>query len=136
MGPRSRHVSEWINRSAPEVYEYARDPANLVHWAQGLGGSVVEVDGEWFMDSPAGRIRIAFAARNTFGVLDHEVTTPSGDVVQVPMRVIPDGDGCEVLFTVRRLPGMTEDELTRDAGLVATDLATLKAVLETGPARQ
>jgi len=37
---------------------------------------------------------------------------------------------------VRRLPGMTEDELTRDAGLVATDLATLKAVLETGPARQ
>jgi Polyketide cyclase / dehydrase and lipid transport len=130
MASRSRHVSEWINRPAAEVYAYARDPAHLVHWAQGLGGSVEQVGGEWFMDSPGGRIRVAFAAPNAFGVLDHEVTTPDGDVVHVPMRVTPDGDGCEVVFTVRRLPGMTDEDLGRDVGLVATDLATLKAVLE------
>ena len=34
------------------------------------------------------------------GVLDHDVTLPSGETVHNPMRVIPDGDGCEVVFTL------------------------------------
>lgn len=126
----SVYVSEWIDRPAREVYDYVRDPSNLVHWAQGLGSAVVEVDGAWLMDTPQGQVRVAFAAENPFGVLDHDVTPPSGEVVHVPMRVIPDAEGCEVVFTVRRLPGMTDAELTRDAGLVATDLATLKHLLE------
>ena len=68
--------------------------------------------------------------RNPFGVLDHEVTLPSGEVVYVPMRVLPDGDGCEVVFTVRRLPDMSDEEFARDAGLVQADLTRLKHVLE------
>ena len=46
------------------------------------------------------------------------------------MRVVPDGDGPELVFTVRREPGMTPEEFDRDAGLVAADLARLKHVLE------
>ena len=68
--------------------------------------------------------------RNPFGVLDHEVTLPSGEVIYVPMRVLPDADGCEVVFTVRRLPDMSDEELARDAGLVQADLTRLKHVLE------
>ena len=41
-----------------------------------------------------------------------------------------DGDATEVVFTLRRAPGMTDDELERDAGLVTADLARLKDVLE------
>jgi len=62
-----------------------------------------------------------------------EVTWPGGDTVHVPLRAVPDGAGCEIVFTVRRLPGMTDDDLARDAGLVAAALATLKALLESGP---
>ncbi len=130
MSSRFLHISEWINRTAAEVYDYARDPANLVHWAQGLGGSVENVDGRWFMDTAAGPIQVAFAERNAFGVLDHEVTSAAGEVIHAPLRVIPDGEGCEVVFSVRRLPGMTDEDLARDAALVATDLVTLKAILE------
>ncbi|HVL86220.1 MAG TPA: hypothetical protein VM367_18290 [Pseudonocardia sp.] len=46
------------------------------------------------------------------------------------MRVIVDGDGCEVLFTLRRQPSMSDDEFDRDARAVAADLATLKRLLE------
>jgi hypothetical protein len=130
MSSRFLHVSEWINRTAAEVYDYACDPANLVHWARGLGGSVENVDGRWFMDTAAGPIQVTFAEPNSFGVLDHEVTSASGEVIHAPLRVIPDGEGCEVVFSVRRLQGMTDDELARDAALVASDLAALKAVLE------
>ena len=130
MPSESRFISESINRSAADVYEYASAPANLPQWAPGLGTSVEKVDGQWFVDTSDGRVGLAFAERNELGVLDHEVTLPSGDVIYNPMRVVPDGDGCEVVFHLRRLPGMSDEEFARDAGLVQADLTRLKQVLE------
>ncbi len=130
MATESRHVSEWIDRPAADVYEYVFDPAHLPDWAPGLCSAVERVDGQWFVVSGADRLRFRFAVRNAFGVLDHDVTMPSGDVIHNPMRVVPDGDACEVLFTVRRQPGMSDDELARDAGLVQADLTRLKHLLE------
>lgn len=92
-----------------------------------------ESGGQWFVQTPEGRAGLAFAARNDFGVLDHHVSLPSGEIVYVPMRVIADRDGSEVVFTLQRRPGMTDDELERDAGLVAADLARLRQVLESRP---
>ena len=46
------------------------------------------------------------------------------------MRVVADGQSCEVVFTVRRQPGMTDEEFDRDADAVRADLATLKRLLE------
>jgi hypothetical protein len=126
----SRQISEWIDRRPADVYDYASNPANIPDWAPGLGNSVENVDGVWFVETPSGRVGIAFVERNTFGVLDHEVTLQSGDVIYNPMRVVPDGDGCEVVFSVRRLPGTTDEEFARDAAQVQADLARLKHVLE------
>jgi Polyketide cyclase / dehydrase and lipid transport len=130
MAQDSRHVSEWIDRPADQVYEYAVDPAHWPQWAPGLGSSMEQVDGQWFVETPGGRAAIVFAPRNDYGVLDHRVTFASGDEVYNPMRVIAGDDGCEVDFTLRRLPGMSDEEFERDAGLVAADLARLKQVLE------
>jgi len=132
MATESRHVSIAIVRPAGEVYDYVRHPANLPRWAAGLGGSIEHGDGQWVAESPMGRVVVAFAPDNQFGVLDHRVTLPSGLVVDNPMRVIADGAGCEVLFTVRRQPGMTDEEFERDADAVRADLGTLKRVLEKG----
>jgi mannose-6-phosphate isomerase-like protein (cupin superfamily) len=90
------------------------------------------VDGHWFVETGSGQVEVAFAQRNPFGVLDHEVTLPSGEVVYVPMRVIPGGSGSEVVFTVRRQPEMSDEEFARDAGLVQADLTRLKRILEAG----
>jgi hypothetical protein len=128
----SRHISIWIDRPADEVYDYARHPANLPAWAAGLGSSVEEVDGAWVADSPMGRVVVAFAPRNDFGVLDHDLTLPSGETVHNPMRVIPAAPGSEVVFTLRRRPGVSDDDFTRDAAAVTADLATLKRLLESG----
>jgi hypothetical protein len=40
------------------------------------------------------------------------------------------GDACEVVFTLRRQPSMTDDEFARDRAAVEADLASLKALLE------
>ena len=133
MTPESRHLSVWIDRPASEVYQYACDPASLAEWAPGLGPSVEQVGGQWFVDTPEGRAGLSFAPRNAYGVLDHHVSLPSGDVVYVPLRVIPDGAGdrrCEVVFSLRRQPGMTDAEFDRDADAVSADLARLREIAE------
>ncbi len=70
-----------------------------------------------------------FSPRNEFGVLDHVVRLPSGDEVYNPMRVIPAGTderGCEVVFTLRRRPEVTDEEFEADAAAVAADLDSLR----------
>jgi hypothetical protein len=130
MTSSSIQVSEWIDRPAADVYEYVRRPANLAEWAPGLGAGVRQVDGRWFVETPDGLVGVEFAPRNDFGVLDHDVTFPSGQTYYNPMRVTACDGGSEVVFSVRRLPGTSEQEHARDAGLVAADLARLKLVLE------
>jgi polyketide cyclase/dehydrase/lipid transport protein len=130
VAPDSRHLSTHIDRPAREVYDYASQPANLPEWAPGLGTSVELVDGRWMVDSPMGRVAVAFAPGNDFGVLDHDVTLPSGETIHNPMRVTPDGTGSEVVFTLRRQPGMSDKDFNRDADAVLADLTTLKRLLE------
>jgi len=129
----SRHLTAWIERPADEVYAYAVEPANLPEWAPGLGSEVDELGERWFVQTAEGRIEVAFAPRNEFGVLDHRVTLVSGEVIYVPLRVIADGaDGSssEVVFTLRRQEGMSDEDFARDEAAVAADLARLKEVLE------
>lgn len=78
-----------------------------------------------------GRVGLAFAPPNDYGVLDHTVTTPAGETFVNPMRVIPYGDGSEVVFSVRRQPGVSDEDFARDTGHVAADLGRLKRTLET-----
>lgn len=133
MAPESRHVSIVIDRPPTAVYEFAADPANLPRWAAGLATSAVErVDGQWTADSPMGRVMISFAERNPFGVLDHVVTLPTGETVYNPLRVLPHGDASEVVFTLRRQPGMTDEQFDQDAEAVRADLDSLKRILEAG----
>ena len=127
----SRHVDTVIHRSPDEVYAYARDLGNLPRWAAGLAEGEVHRTGDdaLVVDSPMGRVTVAFAPENRFGVLDHAVTRPSGEVVDNPMRVLAHPDGAEVLFTIRQ-GAMSDAELERDAALVAADLHRLKTLLE------
>lgn len=126
----SRHICISVARSAADVYDYAVNPAYLPEWAAGLGGSIAHVDGKWIADSPMGQVVVSFADRNTYGVLDHYVTLPSGETVHNPMRVLADGTGCEVVFTLRRRPGTSDEEFSADADAVTADLARLKRLLE------
>ena len=130
MHEESRHLSVYVDRPVAEVYAFASNPAILPQWASGLGSSVVRENEDWFVETPEGRARVTFAPENDYGVLDHEVVTPSGDTVYVPLRAVTHGDGCEVVFTLRRSPGMTDVEFERDTALVTGDLALLKKVIE------
>jgi Polyketide cyclase / dehydrase and lipid transport len=131
MSTETRHLSVPIDRPLAQVYAFVSDPENMPRWARGLGGDIVREDGRWYVETPGGRAQVTFTPANDFGVLDHVVLTPTGQTVYVPMRVIADGDGSEVVLTLRREPGMSDADFDRDAGLMTADLAQLKQVLDT-----
>lgn len=128
--PAVRHVSVTIRRPPAEVYAFAADPRNLPRWARGLGAAVEELGGEWIADSPMGRVKVRFAAANALGVLDHDVTLPSGETVSNPMRVVANGDGSELVFTLFRRPETTDEAFAADAAAVERDLEALRRLLE------
>jgi uncharacterized protein YndB with AHSA1/START domain len=127
----ARTVSVTIERTPADVYAYAADPRNLPRW------SFVEAvapsdDGRWEATVPGGgRSVFAFAAPNELGVLDHDVVVSDELIVHVPMRVVANQGGSEVLFTVYRQAGMSDSEFAADVALVEQDLASLKVALET-----
>jgi hypothetical protein len=117
----SRHIAVWIEAAPDAVYAFASDRRELSRWAAGLA------------DPALSDADVQFAAVNAFGVLDHVVTLPSGEAVYNPMRVVPAGPDqarCEVVFTLRRMPGVTDEEFEADAAAVATDLAVLRDLME------
>jgi len=127
----TRHISISINCRPKKVYEFVSNPENLPKWAAGLSSSIRQ-DGEtWAADSPMGVVKVKFADNNPFGVLDHDVTLPSGVTVYNPMRVFPNQDGSELVFTLYRQPEMSDTEFTEDMQAIEQDLRTLKAILET-----
>jgi hypothetical protein len=127
---KSQHISASIDRMANEVYVFASNPENLPKWAAGLSGSIENVKGDWIADSPMGRVKVKFADKNTFGILDHDVTLPSGEKVHNPMRVVPNNDGSEVIFTLYQRPGMSDRMFDEDAKAVTRDLEKLKTLLD------
>jgi hypothetical protein len=114
-----------------QVYAFVSNPERLPHWATGLCKAVRRVDDEWIVETAEGDLPVRFADPNQYGVLDHVVILPSGDSVHVPMRVVPNGAGSEVLFTLFQLPGMSDERFEKDVGMVRRDLDTLKQLLET-----
>lgn len=126
----SRTLNISIACAPRKVIDFVADPRNLPRWASAFCKAVRPDGDNWIVETPNGPIGLRFVARNDFGVLDHYVTPVPGTEIYVPMRVVANGDGSEVLFTLFRLPGMSEQDFARDAGMVECDLAELKRVLE------
>ncbi len=126
----ARTVSVSIARPWEKVYEAAWRPEDFPKWASGLSASPLVRDGDrWTAVGPEGPVRIRFTGRNAFGVMDHHVGLGTGPEVYVPMRVVPNGGGAEVLVTPFRRPGMSDEAFAADAAWVLRDLLTLKALL-------
>ncbi len=126
----SRTLSVTIACPPRKTYEFVSNPENLPRWATAFCKSVRKSSDEWTVETPQGPVKIRFVERNDFGALDHYVNPAPGVEVYVPMRVVPNGSGSEVVLTLFRSPEMPDKQFAEDAGMVERDLKTLKSVLE------
>lgn len=112
------------------VTAFVADPRNLPQWASGLCRSVRQAGDEWIVDTGEGEVGFAFVGPTEYGILDHRITPASGWPALMPMRVVPNDAGSEVLFTAFRPSSMTDAEWSKDLALVQADLQKLKQILE------
>lgn len=128
-GPRpATTVTVTIDLPPGEVYPFVADLSNLPLWS--FFEAAAEEGSGWKVTTSGGESRLRLSPPNEFGVLDHHVTTPAGAEIYIPMRVVANGAGSEVIFTVYRMPGMTDEAYAADVAQVEADLATLKQILE------
>ncbi|MBS7544600.1 SRPBCC family protein [Ancylobacter oerskovii] len=127
------HIGIGIARAFEEVRAFLSDPANFPAWAEGLGHGFTPLGGrEWRVETPLGPMRVRFTPPNPYGVLDHTLIPAEGAPMYNPMRVVANGEGSEVVFTLFRREGMDDAGFAADAEWVRRDLARLKALMEAG----
>lgn len=129
LSARILHIS--IKRDWREVYDFMAQPENMARWAHGLGAGLKPDGADWIADGGVlGEVRVRFAPRNELGVIDHDVVMQTGERVHNALRVVPNGDGAEVMFVLLQRPDMDDKAIADDAAAVAKDLETLRRLLE------
>ena len=127
----ARTFSVTIRHEWQSLYERIWHPEVFAQWAAGLANSDLEQHGEiWQAQGSDGPITIRFTPHNRFGVMDHFVDPGDGSVVHVPLRVVQNGEGAEVMLTLFRQPGMSDEHYAADIKLINRDLRSLKALIE------
>lgn len=131
----ARQIGIAIDCPLEHAYEFAHLPDNFPRWATGLSSSLHRRDGEWRAETPQGEALVRFSPPNAYGVLDHWVILPDRPPIHIPLRLIENGSGTQVVFTLYRQPGMSDKNFKEDAALVEADLNALKRLLEGTSAR-
>lgn len=125
-----RHLSISIARPFALVNEFLSHPENFQKWASGLGAGFKKVGAQWIVEGPEGPVEVDFTPPNPYGVADHVVRVSPEVKILIPLRVLSNNDGSEVVLTLFRLPSMDEGKFATDAEWVMKDLQKLKSVLE------
>jgi hypothetical protein len=106
---------------------------NFARWASVPGTDIEPLGGnDWLVEVPRGQVAIRFTPRNNFGVLDYQTFPVGGDGGPVtPVRLYPNGDGAELVFTWFQREGVDDARFQSDGEWVESDLLRLKSLIET-----
>ncbi|HEV7274767.1 MAG TPA: SRPBCC family protein [Devosiaceae bacterium] len=127
----SKTISLPIARPLAEVYEFLLEPRNYPRWAAALSGGLEHVEGrDWRAETPYGTVTMRFSERNAFGVFDHSVFGEGEEPMTRRARVVPNGDGCELLYTMFKRDEQSVEAFESEVEWTATELAVLKTYLE------
>ncbi|SEQ76760.1 polyketide cyclase [Sphingobium sp. YR768] len=126
----ARSIDIAIRAPLTQAYGFASQPENFPRWAAGLSSSLHRQGDDWIAETPEGRAIVLFSPPNDVGILDHHVRLPGKPDIHIPLRMIANGEGTLVVFTLFGQPDMDDAAFDRDAELVAKDLHALKALLE------
>lgn len=130
----ARTVSVSIDATPDVVYKFVADAFNMARWAPGFCQTITAdpaVERGWRITTAEGvQAHARFVAPNAHGIVDHWVVLPDVGEVYVPLRVVANGAGSEVLLTIFRQPAMSVAQWDADCQAVSADLTRLKELLD------
>jgi len=128
----SQTISLTIPRNWVDLYETIWKPDYFPKWVSGLRETTLEQDGSyWKAVGAESTLKIRFTDHNPYGVMDRYIETGFGKETAVPMRVVGNEEGSEVLITIFRQPFTSEEKFAEAVATLQRDLQTLHSLLTT-----
>ncbi|QDY43489.1 polyketide cyclase [Candidatus Pantoea soli] len=122
----SQTVTITVPRNWLDLYETIWKPECFAKWVEGLRSStLIQESNYWKAKGPQGCMKLRFTPHNPFGVMDHWIDTGSGKEIYMPMRVVANEQGAEIVTVVYRQPLTSDDKFSRDVERVKQDLERL-----------
>jgi hypothetical protein len=119
-----------IDTTADAVMSFLADGANLPRWAIGFANAVRPDGDRWIVTTGEAEVPTTITAHAAARTVDYQMEPEPGHLSTAYIRVVPNGDGAEVVFTQFQAPGMTDEMFGLLVTAVGHELVTLKAALE------
>src|SRR3954447_23958324 len=131
--PMQRSDTQAISIDAPReaVLDLVSDPTAFPRWASGFARAV-RVDGpDWLVGTGAGegRLRGRVSRQPGTGASPRAPPRPAAEIGSFG-RVVPNGSGCDFIFTRFFPDTMTDGEIAEERAVVGVELQTVRALCE------
>jgi len=128
-----RSDTQSISIHAPReaVLDLVSDPTAFPRWASGFARAV-RVDGpDWLVDTGMGEVRLRVRVSREHGTVDYlaAAALPAAEIGSFG-RVVPNGSGCDFIFTRFFPDTMTDGEIAEERAVVGVELQTVRALCE------
>ncbi|HYF47457.1 MAG TPA: SRPBCC family protein [Acidimicrobiales bacterium] len=119
-----------IETDPDEVIRFVGDGSNLPRWAIGFAKDVRPADAGWVVTTGQGEVLTSIAVDEVVGTVDFQMEPAPGVCATAYCRVVPNGDGAELVFTQFQQPGVPDEVFDQLVAALAHELVALKALLE------
>ncbi|CAK9886728.1 MAG: hypothetical protein XXXJIFNMEKO3_03174 [Candidatus Erwinia impunctatus] len=121
----SQTISQTIPRNWLDLYETIWQPDYFPRWVSLFSDGELKVEGSRGVFTGSNETRnIRFTEHNTLGVLDYFLEINGKEFI-VPIRVVPNEEGAEVIITLFCQPLLSEAKFAEEVAVIRQDLTKL-----------
>jgi hypothetical protein len=123
-------VSVSINAKPEKVWNFVSD---LLHWRQfsDFGKDIEQIsDTEWIFHTSQGDVQVIPKFDKERLLLDQVCIIASGEEQFIPYRIVPNGDGCEIMMTNQQTATVNDEEYAEQLKWMTDELNNLKKIME------
>jgi uncharacterized protein YndB with AHSA1/START domain len=113
-----------IGASPAAVHEYLADARRLPEWAPAFATEVRPKGGHWVVTQGATELDVAILANRDCGTVD--IVAAANHSLGAFLRVLPNGPGSELLFTLLFAPDTPEHQIEAQMTTVENELAAVR----------
>lgn len=125
-------ISVSINAKPDKVWEFVADINNWPQFSDFARNIERVRDGEWVFHTSQGDVRVIEKFDREHLLLDTVCIVPSGDEQFIPYRVVPNGEGCELIMTNQQTAGVSDEEYAEQLTWMREELENIKKIIEEG----
>lgn len=126
----STTIGVTIHRKPEDVYEYISNLANWPQFSDFAANFERVTDSEYIAHTSQGDIRVVAIFNPSLMILDTKCILPGGEEQIIPYRVVPNGEGSELMMTNFKPKSSTQEEYEEQLMWMDIELKKAKQVLE------